>query len=79
MLVTNTGKVLTRRQLLREVWGMGYEQEMHMLRVNISNLRRKIEPDPSRPRYVITEPGVGYRLRARVQGQLDRVLSLSLR
>jgi len=45
---------------------MGYEQEMHMLRVNISNLRRKIEPDPSRPRYVVTEPGVGYRLRARV-------------
>jgi len=79
VLVTNAGKVLTHRQLLREVWGMGYEQEMHMLRVNISNLRRKIEPDPSRPRYVVTEPGVGYRLRARVQGQLDRVLSLSLR
>jgi len=45
---------------------MGYEQEMHMLRANIRNLRRKIEPDPSRPRYVVTEPGVGYRLRARV-------------
>ena len=66
MLVTNVGKVLTHRQLLREVWGMGYEQEMHMLRVNISNLRRKIEPDPSRPCYVVTEPGVGYRLRANV-------------
>ena len=66
VLVTNAGKVLTHRQLLREVLGMGYEQEMHMLRVNISNLRRKIEPDPSRPRYVVTEPGVGYRLQARV-------------
>jgi two-component system, OmpR family, KDP operon response regulator KdpE len=66
VLVTNAGKVLTHRQLLREVWGMGYEQEMHMLRVNISNLRRKIEPDPSRPHYIVTEPGVGYRLRARV-------------
>jgi two-component system, OmpR family, KDP operon response regulator KdpE len=66
VLVTNAGKVLTHRQLLREVWGMGYEQEMHMLRVNISNLRRKIEPDPSRPHYIVTEPGVGYRLRASV-------------
>ncbi len=62
VLVTNAGKVLTHRQLLREVWGMGYEQEMHMLRVNISNLRRKIEPDLSRPHYIVTEPGVGYRL-----------------
>jgi two-component system KDP operon response regulator KdpE len=66
VLVTNAGKVLTHRQLLREVWGMGYEQEMHILRVNISNLRRKIEPDLSRPHYIVTEPGVGYRLRASV-------------
>jgi two-component system KDP operon response regulator KdpE len=64
VLVTNAGKVLTHRQLLREVWGIGYEQEMHMLRVNISNLRRKIEPDLTRPHYILTEPGVGYRLRA---------------
>ncbi len=62
VLVTQAGKVLTHSQLLREVWGRGYEQEMHMLRVNISNLRRKIEPDPTRPRYIVTEPGVGYRL-----------------
>ena len=62
-LVRQAGKVLTHRQLLREVWGSGYEQETHMLRVNISNLRRKIEPDPARPRYIRTEPGVGYRLR----------------
>jgi two-component system KDP operon response regulator KdpE len=66
VLVMNAGKVLTHRQLLREVWGMGYEQEMHMLRVNVSNLRRKIEPDPTRPHYILTEPGVGYRLRASV-------------
>ena len=64
VLVTHAGKVLTHRQLLREVWGMGYEQETHMLRVNISNLRRKLEPDPTRPRYIRTEPGVGYRLHA---------------
>jgi two-component system KDP operon response regulator KdpE len=62
-LVTHAGKVLTHHHLLREVWGMGYEEELHMLRVNISNLRRKIEPDPTRPRYLLTEPGVGYRLR----------------
>lgn len=63
VFVTHAGKVLTHRQLLRQVWGVGYEDEMHILRVNISNLRRKIEPDPSRPSYVVTEPGVGYRLR----------------
>jgi two-component system KDP operon response regulator KdpE len=61
VLVTHAGKVLTHRQLLREVWGIQYEQETHMLRVNISNLRRKLEPDPTRPRYIRTEPGVGYR------------------
>ena len=63
VLVTHAGKVLTHRQLLREVWGAGYEQEFHILHVNISNLRRKIEPDPARPQFIITEPGVGYRLR----------------
>jgi two-component system KDP operon response regulator KdpE len=63
VLVTHAGKVLTHQQLLRQVWGAGYEQEQHLLRVNISNLRRKLEPDMARPRYVQTEPGVGYRLR----------------
>ena len=63
VLVTNAGKVITHHQLLRAVWGLGYEPETHILRVNISNLRRKIESDPARPRYVLTEPGVGYRLR----------------
>ena len=61
-LVTHAGKVITHRQLLKQVWGEGYD-DMHILRVNISNLRGKIEPDPSRPTYIHTEPGVGYRLR----------------
>jgi two-component system KDP operon response regulator KdpE len=64
VLVQYAGKVLTHRQLLRQVWGVGYDLETHLLQVNISNLRRKIEPDPSRPSYIITEAGVGYRLRA---------------
>ncbi len=63
VLMTHRGKVLTHRQLLREVWGMAYESETHLLRVNISNLRRKIEPEPAQPRYIVNEPGVGYRLR----------------
>lgn len=62
LLLQNAGKVITHRQLLRQVWGTAYESEMHMLRVNISNLRRKIEPDSTRPSYIRTEPGVGYRL-----------------
>jgi two-component system KDP operon response regulator KdpE len=64
LLLQNAGKVLTHRQLLRQVWGTAYESEMHILRVNISNLRHKIEQDPARPHYLLTEPGVGYRLRA---------------
>ena len=64
LLLQNAGKVLTHRQLLRQVWGTAYESEMHLLRVNISNLRRKIEADPARPHYLLTESGVGYRLRA---------------
>lgn len=62
-LVQHAGRVLTHGQLLRSVWGAGYEQESHLLRVNISNLRRKIEDEPAHPRYILTEPGVGYRLR----------------
>jgi two-component system KDP operon response regulator KdpE len=63
-LATNSGKVMTHRVLLRAVWGPEYEDEAHYLRVFIGQLRRKIEPDPSRPRYLLTEPGIGYRLRA---------------
>ncbi len=63
LLMQNAGKVLTHHQLLKQVWGTAYESEMHLLRVNISNLRRKIEPDPARPHYLVTEAGVGYRMR----------------
>ncbi len=62
ILVVNAGKVLTHRQLMRTVWGPSYEQETNYLRVYIRQLRQKIEPDPARPRHIITEPGVGYRL-----------------
>jgi two-component system KDP operon response regulator KdpE len=62
ILVSHAGKVITHHQLLRQVWGEGYD-DMHILRVNISNLRGKLEPDPSRPTYIHTEPGVGYRLK----------------
>ena len=65
VLIQNADKVLTHQQILQKVWGSRYsEEETHLLRVNISNLRRKIEPDPTRPVLIITEPGVGYRLRS---------------
>jgi two-component system KDP operon response regulator KdpE len=63
-LVQQAGRVLTHHQILTKVWGEQYAGDAHMLRVNVSNLRRKLEPDPMRPRYLITEPGVGYRFRA---------------
>jgi two-component system KDP operon response regulator KdpE len=63
VLVVHAGKVLTHKHLLIEVWGQQYISEFHMLRVNVSNLRQKIEPDPSRPQIIITESGVGYRLK----------------
>jgi two-component system, OmpR family, KDP operon response regulator KdpE len=63
MLVQNAGKVITRRQLLHDVWGAAYIDESHYLRVYMGQLRHKLEADPTRPRYLITEPGVGYRLR----------------
>jgi two-component system KDP operon response regulator KdpE len=62
-LVTHAGRVLTHAQLIQTVWQDTYEAGSHLLRVNISNLRKKIEPDPFRPAYILTEPGVGYRLR----------------
>ena len=63
LFVTHAGKVLTHSQILRQIWGVAYVEQPHVLRVNISNLRHKIEADASRPRYILTEPGVGYRLR----------------
>jgi two-component system KDP operon response regulator KdpE len=73
VLATQGGKVLTHRQLLREVWGAGYEQDLHVLRVNVSNLRRKIEPSAMRPQYILTEPGVGYRLGIRQAGEVSKL------
>ena len=61
-LVRHAGKVLTHRQLLQEVWGPGQVEQTHYLRVYMANLRRKLEADPARPRFLRTEPGVGYRL-----------------
>jgi two-component system KDP operon response regulator KdpE len=58
----NEGKLLTHPAILREVWGPRYHDESHYLHVYVSQLRRKIEPDPARPRYLLTEPGAGYRL-----------------
>jgi len=63
VFVLHADRVLTHGQLLQEVWGPGYANESHMLHVNISNLRSKIEPEPSHPKFIITELGVGYRLR----------------
>ena len=63
VLVRHRGKVLTHRQLLREVWGQASEEQAHYLRNYIHTLRHKLEPDPARPRFLRTEPGVGYRLR----------------
>jgi two-component system, OmpR family, KDP operon response regulator KdpE len=61
VLLRNPGKLLTRRQLLTEVWGPGYADATGNLRLYMTQLRRKLEPDPARPRWLITEPGMGYR------------------
>jgi two-component system, OmpR family, KDP operon response regulator KdpE len=62
LFVRNEGKLLTHRAILREVWGPAYQIESHYLHVYVSRLRGKIEADPRHPRYLITEPGAGYRL-----------------
>jgi two-component system KDP operon response regulator KdpE len=62
-LMKHAGKVLTHRQLLKEVWGAAYASQTHYLRVYMVQLRHKLEVDPARPRYLVTEPGVGYRLK----------------
>jgi two-component system KDP operon response regulator KdpE len=62
LLALNPGKLLTHRAILQEVWGPAYGAESNYLHVYVSQLRRKLEPDPSRPQYIVTEPGAGYRL-----------------
>jgi len=64
VLIRNAGKVMTHRQLLHEVWGPGSAEESHYIRVYMNQLRQKLEPDPSRPKFLLTETGVGYRLKA---------------
>jgi two-component system KDP operon response regulator KdpE len=64
VLATHAGKVLTHRMLLQSVWGSAHEQDVATLRVFVTQLRRKIEPHPDQPHYIVTEPGIGYRFRA---------------
>jgi two-component system KDP operon response regulator KdpE len=64
LLTRHVGKVLTHQQILQEVWGINAESKFHYVRVHVAQLRRKIELDCARPRYLLTEAGVGYRLRA---------------
>jgi two-component system KDP operon response regulator KdpE len=63
VLVRNAGKLVTQRQLLRDVWGPGFGTETNYLRVHLAHIRRKLEPVPAQPRYFVTEPGMGYRFR----------------
>lgn len=64
LFVINAGKVLTHRHILKQIWGAAYIEQPHILRVNVSNLRHKLEKDASRPRYIVTESGVGYRFKS---------------
>jgi DNA-binding response OmpR family regulator len=62
LLARHAGKVVTHRQILKEVWGPAYGEQTHYLRVYVAHLREKLETDPARPELLLTEPGVGYRL-----------------
>lgn len=65
-LAQHAGKVLTHQQILKEVWGPVYANQAHYVRVHMAELRKKVEPNPARPKWLVTEPGVGYRLRDRM-------------
>ena len=67
LMARNAGKVLTHRTILKEIWGPGQTHQSHYVRVHMAELRKKVEQDPARPRLLVTEPGVGYRLRDRVE------------
>jgi two-component system KDP operon response regulator KdpE len=71
-LLRHAGRIVTHRQLLAEVWGPEYDAETQYLWVFINRLRRKIEPEPAHPRYILTEPGVGYRLQPGTVMTADR-------
>jgi two-component system KDP operon response regulator KdpE len=71
VLVRNTGRLVGQKQLLQEVWGPSYGTETNYLRVYMAQLRRKLEPDPARPRHLLTEPGMGYRFQPEVEDQAD--------
>ncbi|HZD15433.1 MAG TPA: response regulator [Pseudonocardiaceae bacterium] len=71
LLVRHRGKLVSHRQLLTEIWGPGYAAESHYLRVYLAQLRRKLEPDPSHPQHLITEPGMGYHFQLRPSGSPD--------
>ena len=72
VLLRNPGKLLTQRQLLTEVWGPGYADASGNLRLYMAQLRRKLEPDPARPRWLLTEPGMGYRYQPGAEAQADQ-------
>ena len=63
VLVKNAGKVLTQQQILKEVWGPSYKENAHYLRIYMSQLRQKLEADPAQPKLLLTESGIGYRLK----------------
>jgi two-component system, OmpR family, KDP operon response regulator KdpE len=68
LLVRSEGKLVSQRQVLQEVWGPAYHKETNYLRVYLAQLRRKLEPDPAAPKYLITEPGIGYRFESHADG-----------
>ena len=88
VLARHPGRLITQRQLLQQVWGPSYERETNYLRVYLAQLRRKLEPEPARPRYLITEPGMGYRFEPAspgpdpddgdLPGQLDNTSSIQV-
>ncbi len=79
LLAQNEGKLLTHKMILRDVWGPAYQRESSYLHVYVSQLRRKLEPDPARPHYILTEPGVGYRLVNPEARPLDNLESADLK
>jgi hypothetical protein len=78
ILVRGADRLITQQQLLQQVWGPAYQTETNYLRVHLANLRRKLEPDPAHPRYLITEPGIGYRFQLDANTRASSPPSLSL-